>query len=222
MGIQLLGGSFESLFPTSGQSPTLWKALAASFLEAAQATLYSHSRLETERKHFDFFFPYKIMTTFRISILKIHISLLCPGREAKAFPSLTLSKGQKAVLATSNDYHVDVFSLLCHLKNRGVRTRLSKDWGSAGLMKLATTEARVKTTCLALQWGLPCRSSLTVCAGPEKRLEIFPCKFVIAEVTRQLNQQSIQLMLTCLNLSESSRSVETRVYPSPWGNFQTH
>lgn len=91
------------------------------------------------------------MTTFRISILKIHISLLCPGRETKAFPSLTLSKGQKAVLATSNDYHVDDFSLLCRLKNRAVRTRLSKDWGSAGLTKLATTETRVKTTCLALQ-----------------------------------------------------------------------
>lgn len=69
----------------------------------------------------------------------------------KAFPPLTLSEERKAVLATSDDYHLDVFSLLCCLKNRADRTRLIKDWGSAGLMKLGTTEPRVKKTCLALQ-----------------------------------------------------------------------
>lgn len=37
------------------------------------------------------------------------------------------------------------------LKNRAARTRLDKDWVSAGLMKLANTEPRVKTTWPVLQ-----------------------------------------------------------------------
>lgn len=64
----------ESL-PDTRADPHPLGELAASLncLEAAQDTTYSHNRLETERKHLDyffFFFPaYKRKATFRISIL---------------------------------------------------------------------------------------------------------------------------------------------------------
>lgn len=81
-----------------------------------------------------FFFPYKIKATFRISILKLRVSLLCPGRETKAFPILTLSEERKVGLATSNDYHVDMFSPCCILwkteqPGQGwTRTRSQQPW----------------------------------------------------------------------------------------------
>lgn len=123
--------------------------------------------------------------------------------------------------------HLMIITLTCFLCTALSEKRSSQDKDGQGLGLSRLDEisqhwAQGKNNLPGASVRLPMQHFFSCVWWAWKRLEILPCKLAIAQLTRQLNQQSNQLMLTCLNLSESSGSMEIRVYPSPWGNFQTH